>query len=744
MVSLLFASQGLLYAPHSLAAQDAPVRARVSIAPQPGVPDLARVRTATEAARVLRDLWANQDFNTAADIGAQLVKRFPGDQRVAAWWALVLRRTSHGDRGDSVAARLDSSGRDPVVSALRSATLAYPLLHERDLRRTYTRRLEDAVRRTRDVDFAWLLQESGRALYTGDYARGAAYTDSVAVSLGNPALLRVRALDAKYVAERYGKPTRDTAVTNAILRDVISAARDNANDARMLQMAYDVAGYDDRSELEMQFATMLAARTPRSNALRSEYWYHLDLVKAIPQAERRTLIDLDRRQLLSLVDSAPWALSSVLSSVKRTHPGSPDIPALEAAIIRRAPRSAWHERILASRVSAWNDSINRAFDTTRSPRPDTTQARRGYVAAAEAFLAKGWQAEASQWASITLNLALILAGDSTAPADQLVRAARGMLARERLNGPHLVIVANGLAKRGLAPRLADSLARRGEALSLASMRMVPSRSVGEMAEQMDAIKANTHDALGHIALREKRFDVAEKHFADGLELTKRNADLYLHIGMLRQAQGRPDDAELAWAEGMTVRTRGANPNRRELEALYRAKHGSLDGWSTYVATLEAKERSVRKARILGKTVETPVIVPTMPIATLAGDTLSHQAHKGKVTVVNFWGTWCGPCVAEMPEIQHFYDKYKNDAGVRVITVSNDADRETLVKWMGEKKYTIPTAWSKPYTSDANISAWPTTWFIAPDGTVKYALVGNAGLLVEEWSWIVEALRGNTP
>ena len=77
--------------------------------------------------------------------------------------------------------------------------------------------------------------------------------------------------------------------------------------------------------------------------------------------------------------------------------------------------------------------------------------------------------------------------------------------------------------------------------------------------------------------------------------------------------------------------------------------------------------------------------------TVSGDELTNDVFKSsKLTVVNVWGSWCGPCVAEIPELQKFYESMK-DQGVNVIGVAQDADTDLdAVKEVIEKnKVTYP-------------------------------------------------------
>jgi hypothetical protein len=60
--------------------------------------------------------------------------------------------------------------------------------------------------------------------------------------------------------------------------------------------------------------------------------------------------------------------------------------------------------------------------------------------------------------------------------------------------------------------------------------------------------------------------------------------------------------------------------------------------------------------------------------------------RSQYLVVNFWQVYCG----WMPELQQFYEKYRNDKSISIVTISNDKDLEELRSWMGKRKLTIPT------------------------------------------------------
>ncbi len=107
--------------------------------------------------------------------------------------------------------------------------------------------------------------------------------------------------------------------------------------------------------------------------------------------------------------------------------------------------------------------------------------------------------------------------------------------------------------------------------------------------------------------------------------------------------------------------------------------------------------------------------------TVSGDELTNDVFKSsKLTVVNVWGSWCGPCVAEIPELQKFYESMK-DQGVNVIGVAQDADTDLdAVKEVIEKnKVTYPNLIPEGKLKDfvMTLQAFPTTLLVDSEGNI---------------------------
>ena len=109
---------------------------------------------------------------------------------------------------------------------------------------------------------------------------------------------------------------------------------------------------------------------------------------------------------------------------------------------------------------------------------------------------------------------------------------------------------------------------------------------------------------------------------------------------------------------------------------------------------------------------------------LNGQPFDQQTLTGKVVLVDFWATWCGPCVAEIPNVLEQYNKY-HDRGFEVVGISLDQDRSALEKFVGDRKIPWPilfepsegTGWQHPLATYYGISGIPTVILIGQDGNV---------------------------
>jgi thiol-disulfide isomerase/thioredoxin/protocatechuate 3,4-dioxygenase beta subunit len=107
-------------------------------------------------------------------------------------------------------------------------------------------------------------------------------------------------------------------------------------------------------------------------------------------------------------------------------------------------------------------------------------------------------------------------------------------------------------------------------------------------------------------------------------------------------------------------------------------------------------------------------------------------HFGKVVAIDFWATWCGPCMAVMPQMKELHEKYKDSGDVKFITVSLDQDVEELRRVMKEQGLAFPVIYENVGASQAIASAFgataiPSSFVIGRDGRFASERIHGAQL-----------------
>lgn len=106
-----------------------------------------------------------------------------------------------------------------------------------------------------------------------------------------------------------------------------------------------------------------------------------------------------------------------------------------------------------------------------------------------------------------------------------------------------------------------------------------------------------------------------------------------------------------------------------------------------------------------------------------GNRINFEDHKDKVVLVNFWATWCPPCVAEMPSFVRLYGDYGDKVVFAFVT--ND-DQDKVSKFLAKKEYRLPVYFETSRTPDLLTStSIPATYIISKSGKIAVKEIGAA-------------------
>jgi len=127
----------------------------------------------------------------------------------------------------------------------------------------------------------------------------------------------------------------------------------------------------------------------------------------------------------------------------------------------------------------------------------------------------------------------------------------------------------------------------------------------------------------------------------------------------------------------------------------------------------------------GYALKAGTVAPLFSLPSLKGSPVTLQSFRGKLVVVNFWATWCPPCVAEMPSLERLHRTLEGE-GLQVLGVSIDEDEAALRKFVAARGVTFPILrdpGGRIAAGAYRTTGWPETFVIDAAGVLKEQYVG---------------------
>lgn len=215
-------------------------------------------------------------------------------------------------------------------------------------------------------------------------------------------------------------------------------------------------------------------------------------------------------------------------------------------------------------------------------------------------------------------------------------------------------------------------------------------------------------------------------------------------------------SELEWADSVVVALNKAVENgfydynlvvTGLKQTDFGKKFSKSSDYKSIIKAMEAKQAETadeRREEILADRLD--VEAPEMVAKTLRGKEVKLSDLRGKVVVLDFWATWCGPCKMTMPLLSKFH---KAGVDAKLISVNvwermTPEERPAKVREFAKSEGLNWTVWLGENESAQafEVTGIPTFLVIGPDGKIRYRLVGYEAFLDEKLEWMVEAIKAD--
>jgi peroxiredoxin len=171
---------------------------------------------------------------------------------------------------------------------------------------------------------------------------------------------------------------------------------------------------------------------------------------------------------------------------------------------------------------------------------------------------------------------------------------------------------------------------------------------------------------------------------------------------------------------------------------------ALRAAATVAAVVVAAFGYVHLAENKGYALKAGDEAPSFRLPSLAGGEVDLSSYRGRVVVLNFWATWCSPCVAEMPSLERLHRALGGE-GLAVVTVSTDEDEAALRAFAAREGLTVPVLLDpggRRAGSEYHVTGYPETFVLDRSLVLLQHTVGPA-----EWdtpealAWMRALLKG---
>ena len=702
----------------------------------------ASKNTPAAIARLRRD-YQNRDFADGYSLGEKFIRQSPQNTELRAWYILNMARSGIPARGPfGVSSNLMAI---KAVAEAKSFQAKYPAdpwanfalglaeyfnLQYKDAAAPIDRALETAP-----DNEEFIFARANYLLGLGKYDEMNAWLDKNAAKINQPRALSLR---AQALIRQSNQAANKRENINALFAQALELDPENIN------TNYNYAVWLNSTK---QFAKALPilqkinSRSPNNAQNHQDYWTAIFGEENKTKEEKESMFAEDAGNYLVAVKNSPLALMIIAqkygelkNTAKRDY--------YENLTLQKYPNTRYDEIVLFNRYKRAELAAGELSASDANRYRATNELGWSYIRRPVHF-------DDARLGVVYFSTLQYLGISKEATDEQLAQLIEGAVKYDttffhNANSEAAQILING---QELRPN--SKLTEKAEGYARAGITEAESKTQPFPPVMKNASRGKALNTLGYVLTKEGKFGEAEQTLLEAKKLGDAKSNNPSMMGLmettnynLSQLYAAKKDYDKA--EEYYLMDALDNKSAKDYFAkLYEQRTGNKNGFDDYYPGIRQKIKDRMRGRAIASKIDNPKDAKTFSLKTIDDKTISFDDLKGKIIVINVWGTWCAPCVGEMPQFQQLYKQYENDKDVAILSMDTNDELAVVRKFIADKKYDFPVLLGDSYTGNIMFDggiAFPTTLFVDKSGKVSFVIVGNSENLLEEFGWRIDALK----
>lgn len=245
-------------------------------------------------------------------------------------------------------------------------------------------------------------------------------------------------------------------------------------------------------------------------------------------------------------------------------------------------------------------------------------------------------------------------------------------------------------------------------------------------------KGNLLSLIGLIKMKQRQPAEATALVKKALS-TSRDGETLANAGDFYQQKGSYETAFNLFRE-IVMKNPEDTIAFKKMKKNYLSANKLGNGLTDVIHKIEAHWKKEMKSELLKEMINVASPDFISSVVDLKGNPVSSDLIKNKIVVVDYWATWCVPCMKEMPYLEKAYEKYKNNPDVVFMVINSGSKNELsdAQDWWGNRRFSFPVYYNKDREIGEKLgfTVIPATFIVDTKNSIRFKTVGFEGPVIE--------------